>query len=64
MLGREVDPYFNRLEIRPELKVIFMSGYSYGSVRAGELLSKNYLCLEKPLTRANLARWVRKTLDH
>lgn len=52
------------VEIRPELKVIFMSGYSYGSVRAEELLSKNYLCLEKPLSRADLASAVRKTLDH
>ena len=51
-------------EIRPELKVIFMSGYSYGKVRAEELVSKNYLCLEKPLTRADLATAVRKTLDH
>ena len=51
-------------EIRPELKVIFMSGYSYGKIRAEELVSKNYLCLEKPLTRADLASAVRKTLDH
>ena len=50
-------------EIRPELKVIFMSGYLYGKVRVEELLSNNYLCLEKPLTRADLASAVRKTLD-
>ena len=50
-------------EIRPELKVIFVSGYSYGSVRAEELLSKNYVCLEKPLTKADLAGAIRKTLD-
>ena len=41
-----------------------MSGYSYGKIRAEELVSKNYLCLEKPLTRADLASAVRKTLDH
>ena len=50
-------------EMRPELRVIFMSGYSYGSVRAEELLSKNYICLEKPLTKADLADAVRETLD-
>ncbi len=50
-------------EMQPELRVVFMSGYSYGSVRAEELLSKNYICLEKPLTKADLAGAVRETLD-
>ncbi len=50
-------------EISPGLKVILMSGYSYGSVR-GDDLPKHYLCLEKPLTRADLASAVRRTLDH
>ena len=53
----------NLTEIRPGLKVILMSGYSYGSVR-GDDLPKHYLCLEKPLTRADLASAVRQTLDH
>lgn len=51
-------------EIRPELKVIFMSGYPYASVKDGEFRSKHYLCLDKPLTRDDLANGVRKTLDH
>ena len=51
-------------EIQPDLKVIFMSGYSYGHVRVEELFSKNYVCLEKPLTKADLADAIRKMLDH
>ena len=50
-------------EIRPELKVIFMSGYSYGGLRVDEVLSKNYVCLEKPLSKADLTSAIRETLD-
>ena len=48
---------------REDLKVIFMSGYSYGRIRAEDLFSTRYLFLEKPLSRDDLAHAVRKTLD-
>ena len=53
----------DRFEDREDLKVIFMSGYSYGRIRAEDLFSTRYHFLEKPLSRADLAHAVRMTLD-
>ncbi len=47
---------------RPEIKVIYMSGYTeYATVRQGEL-EQNAVLLTKPFTRGILARTVREVL--
>ena len=51
------------LELRPELKVVFMSGYTDDEVlRRGVVLS-DVVFVEKPFDPAELARVVRQTLD-
>ncbi len=49
--------------LRPEMKVMYMSGYTeYASVRHGEL-DENAVMLTKPFTRSILARTVREVLQ-
>jgi two-component system, cell cycle sensor histidine kinase and response regulator CckA len=61
MGGRELA---ERLEtVRPEMKVIYMSGYTeYSTVRQGEL-ERNAFMLTKPFTRTMLAQTVRNVLQ-
>jgi len=60
MGGRELAARLSPL--RPEIKVIYMSGYTeYATVRQGELEEKAVL-LTKPFTRSILARAVREIL--
>jgi len=60
MTGRELAQRL--LEKRPELKIVFMSGYTeYTSNRQGTIL-ENEVLLTKPFTRVTLARTVRDTL--
>ena len=48
--------------LRPEMKVVYMSGYTeYATVRQGEL-HENDVLLTKPFTRSLLARTVREVL--
>jgi PAS domain S-box-containing protein len=50
-------------EHRQKLKVIFMSGYAHGQIRKEDIFAQQYLFLEKPLSRADLAYALRRTLD-
>jgi CheY-like chemotaxis protein len=51
------------LRIRPEMKVLYMSGYpNDGIVRSG-VLTTGVALLEKPFTREILSRRVRQVLD-
>jgi CheY-like chemotaxis protein len=47
---------------RPELKVLFMSGYAESAHPADELLGLGLLVLDKPFTKDALARKVRQAL--
>jgi len=60
MSGRELAQRL--VEKRPELKIVFMSGYTeYTTFRQGTIL-ENEILLTKPFTRVTLARTVRDTL--
>jgi PAS domain S-box-containing protein len=48
---------------RPELRVIYMSGYTDGSISHHGVLEEGVVLLMKPFTRDQLARSVRETLD-
>ncbi|MEO8196171.1 MAG: PAS domain S-box protein [Thermoanaerobaculia bacterium] len=50
-------------ELRPGLRVIFMSGYTDGALLNQGVLQKSVVLLEKPFTGARLARLVREVLD-
>ena len=51
------------LRIRPEMSVLYMSGYpNDGIVRSG-ILAAGVVLLEKPFTREILTRRVRQVLD-
>jgi two-component system, cell cycle sensor histidine kinase and response regulator CckA len=50
-------------EKRPDIKTVFMSGYTGQRVGEKEILEPGSLFLQKPFTRANLARKVREALD-
>ena len=50
------------LELRPELHVLYMSGYT-ADVINNRVLPENTLLLPKPFTRATLLRKVREALD-
>lgn len=49
--------------IRPEIRVLFMSGYTDGAVARQGLLQEGSPLLQKPFTASALARSVRDTLD-
>jgi two-component system, cell cycle sensor histidine kinase and response regulator CckA len=51
------------LQVRPELKVIFMSGYTDDSIVRHGVLASDVSYLQKPLTPAALAAKVRQVLD-
>ena len=51
------------LELRPGLRVLFMSGYTDDVINNRGVLSENTLLLPKPFTRAVLLRKVREALD-
>jgi CheY-like chemotaxis protein len=51
------------LELRPGLRVLYMSGYAHGVINNRGILSENALLLPKPFTRAILLRRVREALD-
>jgi PAS domain S-box-containing protein len=61
MTGRELSQRL--VENRPEMKVVFMSGYTeYATSREGEI-SESEILLAKPFTRVTLAHTVRDTLS-
>jgi PAS domain S-box-containing protein len=49
--------------IRPEMKVLFMSGYADRAIASHQVLSAGTPFLQKPFTPAALARKVREVLD-
>ena len=56
--------YQRMREVRPDVKVLFMTGYAPESTRLGELLVQGHTrVLEKPFTPHALAAAVRSALD-
>ena len=51
------------LELRPELKVVFMSGYTDDDVLRRGVVRSDVVFVQKPFDPAELARVVRQTLD-
>jgi DNA-binding transcriptional MerR regulator len=56
-LGKRLRP------MRPEMKVIYMSGYTYNAILQHGVLDPQLSFLQKPFTVADLGRKVRKVLD-
>ncbi len=52
------------LSMRPDLKVLFMSGYPRDAVFRDGLLNNSMPLLTKPFPKAELARMIREILDH
>jgi CheY-like chemotaxis protein len=50
-------------EMRPGIRVLYMSGYSNGAVSRQGILAPGMALLEKPFTTDDLARAVREALD-
>ena len=50
------------MKIRPELKILFMSGYAPGSVRQMQDLPDTIDLVNKPFTRSDLTEKVKKAL--
>jgi CheY-like chemotaxis protein len=61
MGGRELAERVRAL--RPQLKVLFTSGYTEDAIVQNRLLDHDIVLLHKPFTRASLAAKVRETLD-
>ncbi|MBA2383653.1 MAG: response regulator, partial [Actinobacteria bacterium] len=59
--GREVSERLR--EVRPDLKVVFMSGYAEGGIHSGPVLPATTEFLEKPFTFSELRDKVRGLLD-
>ena len=51
------------LALRPEMKLLFMSGYTDEAIHQGAVLDSGATCLQKPLTPDMLSRTVREVLD-
>ena len=50
-------------ELAPEMRILFMSGYSDEAVHRQGMLGPSAAFLEKPFTERTLARKVREVLD-
>ena len=50
-------------ERRPDLKVVFMSGYTRGAFRGNGFLDEGVELLNKPFRRSDLEGAVRRALD-
>jgi len=61
MSGREIAERL--VQIRPELKVLFMSGYTENAIVHHGILESGIAYLQKPLVPESLARRVREVLD-
>ncbi|MEO9168917.1 MAG: hybrid sensor histidine kinase/response regulator, partial [Aestuariivirga sp.] len=51
------------IKLRPDLKILFMSGYAPGSMRQMQDLPDEIELVNKPFTRADLTEKVRRTLS-
>jgi len=49
--------------LRPELRVVFMSGYSKGIIQATTAYPHTLACIQKPFTADTLLQAIRSTLD-
>ena len=49
--------------LAPDVKVIFMSGYSEDMINLGETKDKNITFLQKPVLPTNILKKVREVLD-
>jgi PAS domain S-box-containing protein len=61
MNGRELSEEL--LKLRPEVKVLFMSGHTAGVISQNALLAEDVAFIEKPFTQEALARKIRQLLD-
>jgi CheY-like chemotaxis protein len=61
MNGRELAVNANK--VRPDLKVIYMTGYSRNAVTHHGRLDPHLDVLQKPITQSELAMRIRETLD-
>ena len=50
-------------ELQPEIRVLFMSGYTEGAITEHGILSADVALLDKPFTNDVLKRTVRQALD-
>jgi PAS domain S-box-containing protein len=50
-------------KVRPDIKVVFMSGHAQPVLQAEDVLGTDFLLLEKPFDRATLLEGVRRVLD-
>ena len=51
------------IKVRPELKILFMSGYAPGSVRQMQDLPETIELVNKPFTRSDLTEKVKRALS-
>ena len=58
------DAYEKMLAIRPDLPVLFASGYSENAVHTNFVLHKGLKLIQKPFTRESLLRAIRAVLDN
>jgi PAS domain S-box-containing protein len=70
MLADVVMPGMNGREVaerlaaeRPDMRTLYMSGYTNGTISDRGLLAEGVVLVEKPFTAASLAQAVRKALD-
>ena len=61
MGGKELALKINQL--RPSLKILFMSGYTDNAIVQNEMLQTNAAFLQKPFTPEHIVRKVREILD-
>jgi hypothetical protein len=51
-------------QLRPDIKVLFISGYAQPVLEAGAVLETEFELVEKPFNQVTLLEHVRKVLDH
>jgi len=62
MSGREL--WENLHQMRPEMKVVFMSGFADGAATEGGLVDQNAVFLSKPFNPQALLDCIRRAIDH
>jgi len=49
--------------LRPDMRVLFMSGYTDGALEQKEILTKDVAFIQKPFSWSSLALKIRETLE-